>query len=66
MLRLQHLQFPSVAAGTGPPDESCTIHRKVDKLLTKQYTVYDDGCGPTQTLERQKRVRRETKTENTS
>lgn len=52
MLRPQHLQFLSVAAGNGPPDESCTIHRKVDKLLIKQYTFYDDGCGPTQSLER--------------
>jgi hypothetical protein len=56
----------SVTAGTGRPDKSGTTHRKVQKLLIKQYTVYEDGCGPTQSLERQKRVRREAKTENAS
>jgi hypothetical protein len=61
MLRLQHLKLLEVPAVTGPPDKSCTDHHKADKLLIKQYTVSDYGCGPRQSLERCQRVRRERK-----
>jgi hypothetical protein len=61
MLRLQHLHLLEAPARTGRPEKSCTIHYKADKLLIKQYTVSDGGCGPAHSLETWQRVRRERK-----
>jgi hypothetical protein len=40
-LRLQTLQLPDMAAGSGPTDGTCIMHRKTDELLVKQRAVSD-------------------------
>jgi hypothetical protein len=40
-LGLYQLQLPDVAAGSGPPDQTCIIHHRMDELLVEQHTVSD-------------------------
>jgi hypothetical protein len=40
-LGLQHLGFLDLVATSGPPDRSCAIHSRTDKLLVVQHTFSD-------------------------
>jgi hypothetical protein len=30
-----------VTAGSGPPDQTCAIHNRMDELLVEKHTVFD-------------------------
>ena len=40
-LRLKHLQFPGMGAGSGPPDGACVVLHRTDKLLIQQHSISD-------------------------
>jgi len=40
-LRLKHLQFPGMGAGSRPPDGTCLAHHRMDELLIQQHSISD-------------------------
>jgi len=40
-LRLKHLQFPAMSAGSGPPDGAHVVHHRMDELLIQQHSISD-------------------------
>jgi len=40
-LRLKHLQFPAMGAGSGPPDGAHVVHHRMDELLIQQHSISD-------------------------
>jgi len=40
-LRLKHLHFPGMGAGSRPPDGACVVHHRMDELLIQQHSISD-------------------------
>jgi hypothetical protein len=40
-LRLKHLQFPGMGAGSGPPDGAHIVHHRTDELFIQQHPISD-------------------------
>jgi hypothetical protein len=52
-LTLQHLQFPDIAASSGPPGKKCILHHRMIDLFVNQHTI-SDGQAPFPIKERAK------------